>query len=92
MGRRATGETKMNASSSRSHAFLTMRYVTMNSKGERAEAMTHLCDLAGSETYGDVGAHASINVGLLALGRWLAYKGQAARAGQSRAQTPPSYY
>ena len=74
-GRRATSVNDAHNHSSRSHAFLTLHLErrTMEGGGERRQTTRfHLVDLAGSENFSAVSAAAaSINGGLLALGKVL---------------------
>jgi kinesin family protein 4/21/27 len=72
---RATGSTNMNATSSRSHAVLTLHLTRFGADGKVMSAKLTLVDLAGSERLKKTGAEgarqkegSAINQGLLALG------------------------
>eukprot|EP01038_Epipyxis_sp_PR26KG_P007107 gene7107-9696_t len=72
---RATGQTAMNAQSSRSHAICTLTLHVLSPNGTAVKAKLHLVDLAGSERQKKTQATGeqfqegiSINKGLLALG------------------------
>jgi len=73
---RATAQTNMNSTSSRSHSVLTLRVAQVFSNGKIRNSSVNLCDLAGSERVKKSGAQgqrmregASINGSLSVLGQ-----------------------
>jgi len=73
---RATAQTNMNSTSSRSHSVLTLRITQVFGNGKIRNSNVHLCDLAGSERVKKSGAQgqrmregASINNSLSVLGQ-----------------------
>jgi len=73
---RATAQTNMNSTSSRSHSVLTLRITQVFGNGKIRNSNVHLCDLAGSERVKKSGAQgqrmregASINNSLSVLGK-----------------------
>lgn len=73
---RATAQTNMNSTSSRSHSVLTLRITQMFATGKMRNSSVNLCDLAGSERSKKTGAQgkrmregSSINTSLSVLGQ-----------------------
>lgn len=74
-GNRSTAETKMNATSSRSHALFTVHIESLEGDDKVKKSKLNFVDLAGSERQGKTGATgdtlkegAKINLSLTALG------------------------
>lgn len=92
---RAVASTNMNASSSRSHAILTLQILVKDKNGSEVGSVLNLVDLAGSERAGSTGAEgatlvegANINKSLTTLGMCLSRLADAAENSKNKQHIP----